>query len=120
MLGAAAAAAPAALFLGAGTAQADNLQVSISPTVGGVGIQVRDQGGSGPLGVGASSLSGCVYSSTPNTTGIPYFGPPFELNASNPTFSWFAPGLETGTTWKIAVNCAQGGAQNVTPSTITF
>ncbi|MFZ0903451.1 MAG: hypothetical protein WAN71_06135 [Mycobacterium sp.] len=104
---------PTLLFCGAGTAQADKLQVITQPSFGGVTIIVFDN--TNP----PSNLGGCVYSSTPNTTGIPYFGPPFELNPSNPTFQWFAPGLETGTTWTIAVHCAQG-PQTVTPGTITY
>jgi hypothetical protein len=108
------AAVPTLLFCGAGTAQADQLTVFTNATFGGVAIVVQDN--TNP----PSTLGGCVYSSTPNTTGIPYFGPPFELNASQRSFQWFAPGLETGTTWTIAVNCASGGPQGVSPSTITY
>jgi hypothetical protein len=113
-LGATAAMAPAVLFFGAGTAQADQLRVHTNATFGGVTITVAD------LTNPPSNLGGCVYQSTPNTTGIPYFGPPFELNSSQRSFQWFAPGLETGTTWTIAVNCANGGPQAVTPSTIVY
>jgi hypothetical protein len=112
---AAAVAAPALLFVGAGTAQADNVYVDDASTFGGVTMTVESASV-------ASDLHDCVYSATP-PWGIPYVSPPFEMNSSNRLFQWFIPSLQTNTTWNIAVLC-DGVPQTVlfkgTPAEIIY
>ncbi len=111
-LGAAAAAvaAPAMLFLGAGSAQAFDIQVPLAvwgtSAPGGVDVHVQTPG---------DGLSGwCTYSSfvRGNPIGKPwpainipfYLGPVGEVNQAQ---LWF-PAWPTGSTWDTTVSCPNG------------
>jgi hypothetical protein len=96
---AAALAAPAMLFLGTGTAQASTL---VTPE-------------SNALGVTVSILSDtqwgwCSYTAVPNKPGpLPVYGLPFHMEKNVNHQMWF-PGIQTGATWKVTVNCDNDGA----------
>lgn len=108
----AAAVAPALLFIGAGTAHADSLNVYAQPAWGGVTVTVANL-------YPTQDLTGCVTAATP-PWGVPYLSPPFNLTSTAPSFGWFVPSWQTDTNWTIGVNCLNGGQQTVTPSTITY
>jgi hypothetical protein len=101
-LGAAAAAlaAPAMLFLGAGTAQSATL---VTPE-------------SHALGVTVSILSDtqwgwCSYTAEPMAWGpvkpLPVYGVPFHMEPNVNHQLWF-PGIQTGTKWDVTVKCDHG------------
>ena len=104
--------APALLFIGAGTAHADSLNLFVQPAQGGAAVAVADF-------YPTQDLTGCVASATP-WWGVPYLSPPFNLNPTANSFQWFVPGWESNTKWTIGVNCLNGGPQSVTPSVITY
>jgi hypothetical protein len=111
-LGAAAAAVavPAALFFGAGTAQALNpasnghLFVTYSTDPLGLVANIRDTWNK----VGETET--CSYQSvgTGLTPPIPFYG---ETQVNGPANGGpvVIPGIPTGATWNVTVNCAHGG-----------
>lgn len=101
----AAVAAPAALFLGAGTAQAET---SVVPFTDALGVTVHVVSG------GASPSSGlCTYTATPAIVPngvlppLPVHNVPFILQENGIHKLWF-PGIQTGTTWDVTVRCPDG------------
>jgi hypothetical protein len=105
-LGAAAAAAvPAALFFGAGTAQAETAVVPFSDALG-VSVHV--------ISVGPTPSSGlCTYTATPGIVPpgvlppLPVYNVPFVLQENAVHKLWF-PGVQSGTTWDVKVDCPGG------------
>jgi hypothetical protein len=95
----AAAAVPAFLFTGAGTAQAHTI---ISTKTDPFGVTVHIQS----TGVPASS-GWCTYTAVPNGPGVPVYGVPFYLQDLGSQDLWF-PGIKTGTTWQVTVHCQNG------------
>jgi len=109
-LGAAAAAvaAPAMLFLGAGTAQAASTLNTSSDALG-VTVEITSNGSEGL----------CFYTAEPwfGWTGVkplPVYRVPFYLQANQTHKLWF-PGIQTGTTWKAKVECPVGGTDYFAP-----
>jgi hypothetical protein len=104
----AAAAAPAILFAGAGTAQAATTVNTASDALG-VSVTVHSTGSHG----------WCLYSAWPIFTPVgkpkplPVYGVPFHLQQDHNL--WF-PGIQTGSLWQIKVQCDNGGA----PDTVDF
>ena len=94
-----AAALPAFLFAGAGTAQADTW-VNTSTDALGVTVHVYSFGG-------PASGGWCSYTAVPNGPGVPVYGVPFYLQENGTHYLWF-PGVQTGTTWNVDVSCANG------------
>jgi hypothetical protein len=96
---AAAAAIPAILFAGAGTAQAETF---VSPISDAFGVTVF---------VGSNawdpSSGWCTYTAVPNGPGVPVYGLPFYLQEGATHKLWF-PGIQTGTTWNVTVDCPNG------------
>lgn len=106
------AAAPAALYLGAGSAQAfpinfqPPLAVWTTSAPGGVDVHVQSP---------AAGLSGwCTYSSfvrgNPIGKPLPAINVPFYLGSAgdvNEATLWF-PSYPTGATWDITVSCPNG------------
>ena len=106
----AAAAAPAVLFTGAGAAQAETQVVPFSDALG-VSVHV--------VSVGPSPSSGwCSYTATPAIVPpgvlppLPVYNVPFYLQENAIHKLWF-PGIQTGTTWDVDVNCPFGGDTGV-------
>ena len=105
-------AAPAMLFLGAGTAQARILaQASSAP--GGVDVLILSDDD-----VPANAPSGwCTYTSTvrgnPIGKPLPAINVPFYLQENGFARLWF-PSYPTGATWDITVNCPNTGPQFTT------
>ena len=106
----AAAAAPAVLFAGAGTAQAETQVVPFSDALG-VSVHV--------VSVGPLPSSGvCTYTATPAIVPpgvlppLPVYDVPFYLQQNTIHKLWF-PGIQTGTTWDVDVNCPFGGDAGV-------
>jgi hypothetical protein len=113
----AAAAVPAALFAGAGTAQATT-EVTANPNDSGVTVHVKstgirliaplEVGGPGPLNEATLSSGACSYTAIPQTLGpIPVYNVPFTLTpggTANLSFS----GTQTGTTWDVTIHCNNG------------
>lgn len=105
-LGAAAAtmAAPALLFVGAGTAQAATTVGTTSDAFG-VTVNVDSTGSHG----------WCRYSAEPiftpagNLKPLPVYGVPFHLQPGASHNLWF-PGIQTGSLWNIQVGCDNGAA----------
>ncbi|WP_102146088.1 hypothetical protein [Mycobacterium hubeiense] len=101
---AAAVAAPALLFLGAGTAQA---ATTVGTTSDALGVTVHVQS------TGSHGL--CTYTATPTFTPVgklkplPVYGVPFHLQAGQNHNLWF-PGIQTGSLWSIEVKCDNGPA----------
>lgn len=104
----AAAAAPAMLFLGAGTAHAErSIQVWGASAPGGVDVFVQSN-----AWAGEKPISGwCTYTSTvqgdPIGKPAPALGVPFFLPAGAPARLWF-PAWPTGSTWNTTVSCPNG------------
>jgi hypothetical protein len=106
-LGAAAAAvsAPAMLFAGAGTAQAFTW-VSTNTDALGVTVHVFSFGGPASSGT-------CFYTAVPANVPagvlqpLPVYGLPFQLQENGTHDIWF-PGIQTGTTWDVTVDCSDG------------
>jgi hypothetical protein len=101
----AAVAAPAALFAGAGTAQAETQVVPFSDALG-VSVHV--------VSVGPTPSSGwCSYTATPAIVPpgvwppLPVYDVPFYLQENTIHKLWF-PGIQTGTTWDVTVDCPSG------------
>lgn len=106
-----AAAAPALLFLGAGTAQA-SIGVLTHPGALGVAVTVYNNSN--------TDLGWCTYTATPlNSPLLPYVSFPFKLEA-NQSFTLDIPGIETGTQWAPSVSCSNGGQQPTFPGAITY
>lgn len=95
----AAAALPAFLFAGAGTAQAFTW-VTTSTDALGVTVHVMSFGG-------PASGGWCNYTAVPNGPGVPVYDVPFYLQENGTHDLWF-PGIQTGTTWDVDVACANG------------
>lgn len=107
---AAAAAVPAMTLLGAGTAQAFEIDIPIAvwgtPAAGGVDVHVQTP---------AAGLSGlCTYSSfvrgNPIGKPLPAVNVPFYLGPvgnMNSAVLWF-PSYPTGSTWDTTVSCPNG------------
>jgi hypothetical protein len=106
-LGAAAAAlaAPAMLFLGAGTAQANT---TVVPTSNALGVTLHITSDGSQHGV-------CTYSAWPTSWGavkpLPVYGIPFVLQ-KNQSFDLWTPGIQTGSTWTAETTCEVGGTQS--------
>lgn len=96
----AAAAAPILSMIGAAPAQAGTFVSTVSDALG---VTVHVQSVPGP---GASSGL-CSYTAIPNGPGVPAIGVPFYLQENNLHKMWF-PGIQTGTTWDVTVDCANG------------
>lgn len=108
---AAAVAAPASLFLGAGTAQAD-IWASAMSAPGGVDVLIHSPD------LPADAPSGwCTYTSTvrgnPIGKPLPAINVPFYLREGGAARLWF-PSFPTGSTWDITVNCPNTGPQFTT------
>jgi len=106
-LGAAAAAvaAPTLLFAGVGTAQALSW-VNTNTDAFGVTVHVHS--------FGAPASSGlCFYTAVPASVPpgvippLPVYNLPFHLQENGTHDLWF-PGIQTGTTWDVTVDCANG------------
>ncbi|MGH3677439.1 MAG: hypothetical protein ACRDU5_17215 [Mycobacterium sp.] len=102
----AAAAVPAALLANAGTAQAETQVVPFTDALG-VSVHV--------VSVGPLPSSGwCSYTAKPAIVPpgvlppLPVYNVPFYLQENAVHKLWF-PGIQTGTTWDVDVNCASGG-----------
>jgi hypothetical protein len=111
---AAAAAAPAVLFLSAGTAQAD-VSARVVPAPGGVDVIVWSWG--------VPTVSGwCTYTSTvrgnPLGKPLPAINVPFYLPERGEARLWF-PSYPTNSTWDISVTCPGpgGGVARITQGT---
>jgi len=108
----AAAAAPAALFLGAGSAHAD-VGARAVPAPGGVDVYVDSW-----EGVNEPNISGwCTFTSrvrgNPWGKPLPASDVPFYLPENGPTRLWL-PSYPTGSTWDITVSCPNTGPQHTT------
>lgn len=108
-------AAPAVLFLGAGTAQA-SVNAQAIPSPGGVDVHIttwpNEAGGTAPSGW-------CIFNSSvvgnPIGKPLPAVNVPFYLPESGPgaaSFSrlWF-PSYPTNSTWNISVECPNSAPQ---------
>ena len=104
------AAIPAFLFAGTGTAQAETNVVPFSDALG-VSVHVISEG---PL----PSSGLCTYTATPAIVPpgvlppLPVYDVPFILQENAIHKLWF-PGIQTGTTWNVDVDCASGGDAGV-------
>lgn len=101
----AAAAVPAALLAGAESAQA---QTHVVPHTDALGVSVH------VVSVGPSPSSGwCSYTATPAIVPpgvlppLPVYDVPFYLQENAVHKLWF-PGIQTGTTWDVDVDCPGG------------
>jgi hypothetical protein len=100
-----AAAAPALLFAGAGTAQALTW-VNTNTDALGVTIHVFSWGGPASSGT-------CFYTAVPSAVPagvippLPVYGMPFQLQENGTHDIWF-PGIQTGTTWDVSIDCTGG------------
>lgn len=111
-LGAAAAvAAPALLFPGAGTAQAETY---VQPRSDALGVEVL------VVSVDPTPSSGwCTYTAVPAVVPpgvlppLPVYNLPFHLQEGGIHKLWF-PGIQTGTTWNVNVNCPDAGVDSPT------
>ena len=122
----AAAAVPAFLFAGAGTAQA-YWGINVSPEPGGVWVHINSVcmpilSPDGPVDSPEShaqcdaniSSGTCTYTAVPQTLGFPVTRV-FKLEAAGKADLWF-DGIPTGTTWNVTVDCDHGtdtGSQQV-------
>ena len=111
----AAAAAPAILLLGAGTAQAD-VGARTVPAPGGVDVYVDSWG--------VPTVSGwCTYTSTvrgnPVGKPLPAINVPFFLPENGPARLWF-PSYPTNSTWDISITCPGGGGQITQATTVVW
>jgi hypothetical protein len=105
LLAGAAAAVPAVLFLGAGTAQAET---DINTTTDALGVTVHI------ASLGPNPTSGsCTYTAVPVNVPpgvlppLPVRDVPFFLQEHGFHELWF-PGVQTGTTWNATVKCENG------------
>jgi hypothetical protein len=92
-------AVPAFLFTGAGTAQAEASVYPVSDAFG-VTVYIQSQAPS-------PSSGWCTYTAIPNGPGVPVIGLPFYLQEHGSHQLWF-PGIQTGTTWNVTIDCANG------------
>jgi hypothetical protein len=103
------AAAPALLFLSAGTAQA-HAGVSATSDALGVTIEIRSAGVEAEKSWGACLYTAIPdYSTTPagELPPLPVYNVPFELTKGGLHHLWF-PGFQTGTMWDVFVTCENG------------
>jgi len=110
-LAATAVVAPAVLFVGAGTAQAD-VSAATNSAPGGVDVEIGSFDGPGP---GVIEPSGwCTYTAAvrgnPIGKPLPAINVPFYLEAGRWSRLWF-PSYTPGSTWDISVNCPNTGPQ---------
>ena len=107
---AATAAAPAVLFFGAGTAQAlnpvGNGHIFVSYDTGPLGLIANIRDAWNP----AFQTETCSYQSvgTGLTPPIPFYGSAFVNGPAN-AGAVVIPGIPTGATWNVTVNCPHGG-----------
>jgi hypothetical protein len=111
----AAAAVPALLFAGAGTAQATT-EVTATPDATGVWVHVKSTGikmirpleAGGPYGLNEATLSSgwCTYKAVPQTPGL-FPAEEFYLEPGGTANLHFA-GIPTGTTWDVTIHCPNG------------
>ena len=103
----AAVAAPAALFLGAGTAQAD-VRANAIPGAGGVTVVIQSLPPAAPSGQ-------CTYTARAQGDPIgkpaPAINVPFFLPPNGDAALWF-PSFPTDSIWDITVSCPVGGTQH--------
>ena len=105
-----AAAVPAFLFVGAGTAQATT-EVEARPQPWGVIMHIQELSGADAW---------CTYTATPqNSALLPYVSPPFKLLA-NQSYDLPIPGVPTGTQWFPKVRCDTTGDQTLWASQPNF
>jgi len=108
---AASAAVPAALFLGAGTAQA-GVWADANSAPGGVDVVIASF--DNPL---VAPTGWCTYTSTvrgnPWGKPLPANNVPFYLPEGGSARLWF-PSYPTGSTWDVTVNCPNTGPQLTT------
>lgn len=101
---AAAAAVPAMMFLGAGTAHAGGSIWNNADYLG-TTVFVHSDG---------STFGNCLYSAIPiSGVGIPPVPRGFYLPAGATEKLWF-PGVRLNTTWQVNVNCDNGGPISAT------
>jgi len=108
-------AAPAMLFLGAGTAHA-GMGASANPAPGGVDVWVQTW----PANAGETAPSGwCTFNSSVvgNPIGkplpavnIPFYLPENRPGAPSMSRMWF-PSYPTGSTWNVSVECPNAAPQ---------
>ncbi|MGD9618577.1 MAG: hypothetical protein AB7G47_12275 [Mycolicibacterium sp.] len=105
---AAAAAAPATLFLGAGSAHAD-IWARAMAAPGGVDVLIHS-----PNDPADAPSGWCTYSATargnPIGKPLPAINVPFYLQPGGAARLWF-PSYPTGSTWDVRVNCPNTGPQ---------
>jgi hypothetical protein len=109
----AAAAVPAFLFAGAGTAQATT-EVTVTPDAMGVTVHVKstgirmiaplEAGGPGELNEATLSSGWCTYRAV---AGLIEEKESFYLEPGGTANLWFA-GIQTGTTWNVTIDCGKG------------
>ncbi len=111
---AAAFAAPATLFLGAGSAQA-GVWASANSAPGGVDVNIESFVGLNDPGSAPGGW--CTYTSTvqgnPWGKPLPAINVPFYLQEKGTARLWL-PSYPTGATWDITVNCPNTGPQFTT------
>ena len=116
-IAAAGAAAVSALFLGAGTAQAD-IAAAAERAPGGVIITVGSAAGSSPQMNGT-----CLFSATvrgnPFGKPLPALNIPFFLPEQSPGTLRF-PSYPTGSTWDVKVNCPGPMGRDVQYTTMVW
>jgi len=97
-------AAPALLFLGAGTAQALTTVGTTSDALG-VTVNVQSTGSHGWCSYTAEP----IFTPAGNLKPLPVYGVPFYLQAGHNHNLWF-PGIQAGSLWRIQVTCDNGAA----------
>lgn len=103
-LGAAAAAvaAPALLFVGAGTAHANGGVVTNTADLFGTTVTVQTDG---------KTFGNCTYSAVPIIgPGVPSGVRPFAIDPKFPVADLWFPGVKLNTTWDVTVSCDHGGS----------
>jgi hypothetical protein len=97
--------APALLVLGAGSAQAQTRLGTVTDALG-VTVSVQSDGPNPSHGT-------CFYTAIPVATPpgqlppMPVYGVPFTLQANRKHNLWF-PGIQSGSTWEVTVDCQNG------------
>lgn len=104
-------AAPVALFVGAGTAQAD-ISASARSAPGGLDVLVNSFNGNGLAPGGWCTFTSRVQGN-PIGKPLPATNVPFFLETGGQARLWF-PSYPTGSTWDITVNCPGTGPQTTT------
>lgn len=110
-------AATSALFLGAGTAQAD-IYAQAERAPGGVAITVASATGGGPKMSGRCLLTSTVQGSSFGKP-LPSINVPFFLPEQSPA-TVRLPGYPTGSTWNIKVSCPGPGGRTAQYTTVVW